>query len=117
MRQSGFMAAAGIVALHEMIERLSDDHDHACLLAEGLAQIPGIVVDMDIVKTNMVFFSLHDDVPYTADDVAERLHQAANIWVGGRGPRHFRAVTHYWIGEPEVTLFLDTLRDMMAEAV
>jgi threonine aldolase len=117
MRQAGFMAAAGIVALHEMIERLADDHDHARLLAEGLSQIPGIEVDMELVKTNMVFFSLRRDVPCTANDIAQKLGEEANIWVGGRGPRHFRAVTHYWIGEAEVALFVETLSDIMAGVV
>jgi threonine aldolase len=117
MRQAGFMAAAGIVALHEMIERLADDHDHARLLAEGLSQIPGIEVDMELVKTNMVFFSLRRDVLCTANDIAQKLGEEANIWVGGRGPRHFRAVTHYWIGEAEVALFVETLSDIMAGVV
>jgi threonine aldolase len=55
MRQAGFMAAAGIVALHEMIERLADDHHHAKMLADGLAQIPGIEIEPEMIKTNIVF--------------------------------------------------------------
>lgn len=114
MRQAGMMAAAGIVALHEMTERLADDHDQARLLAEGLAQIPGIEVDMELVNTNMVYFSLADDAALTADAVTQQLHDKANIWIGRRYTNHFRAVTHYWIGEPEVALFVETLRDIMA---
>lgn len=117
MRQAGFMAAAGIVALHEMIERLADDHNHARLLADGLSQIPGIEVDTELVRTNMVFFSLRQDVPYSANDITQKLREEANIWVGGRGPRHFRAVTHYWIGEDEVALFVETLRHILQNAV
>jgi threonine aldolase len=117
MRQAGFMAAAGIVALHEMIERLADDHDHARLLAEGLSQIPGIEVDMELVKTNMVFFSLREDVPYTTKDIAQKMRDEANLWVGVRGQRDFRAVTHYWIGENEVALFVETLRRILQNAV
>ena len=113
MRQAGIMAAAGIVALHEMIERLADDHHHTRLLAEGLAQIPGIEVDMELVNTNMVYFNLADDAPITAAEMTQMLRDRANIWVGGRYTNHFRAVTHYWVGETEVALLLETLRDIM----
>lgn len=113
MRQAGMMAAAGIVAIHEMIERLADDHHHARLLAEGLAQIPGIEVDMELVNTNMLYFSLHDDAPITATEMTQKLRDQANIWVGGRYTNHFRAVTHYWVGEAEVALFVETLRAIM----
>ena len=113
MRQAGILAAAGIVALHEMIERLADDHDHTRRLAEGLAQIPGIEVDLDVVRTNMVFFSLSDDVPFSAKEVAASMREAANVWVSTIGPRTFRAVTHYWIGEAEVEVFLESLREVL----
>lgn len=109
MRQAGIIAAAGLVALNEMIERLADDHAHARLLAEGLATIPGIVVSPESVQTNMVFFELGDEVALNAADVIDRL-AADNIWVGDLGPRSFRAVTHYWIGPDEVALFVDRLR-------
>jgi threonine aldolase len=114
MRQAGVLAAAGIVALNEMVERLADDHAHAQLLAQGLAQIPGVVVDPASVKTNMVFFSLAEDVPYTAEDVIVQLRERANLWLGDNGPRHFRAVTHYWIGRREVECFLETLQHILA---
>ncbi len=113
MRQAGILAAAGIVALHEMIERLADDHQHARQLAEGLAQIPGIHVELDMVKTNMVFFALDEVVPLTADQYMAELRQRANIWLGDIGPRHFRAVTHYWIGAAEIELFLETTRAIL----
>jgi threonine aldolase len=109
MRQAGVIAAAGLVALDEMIERLADDHANARLLAEGLATIPGILVPPGSVQTNMVFFALADDVELSSGDVIARL-AADNIWVGDRGPRSFRAVTHYWIGPDEVALFVDRLR-------
>ncbi|TDF36494.1 low-specificity L-threonine aldolase [Alteromonadaceae bacterium M269] len=55
MRQAGVIAAAGIVALNEMVERLADDHDHAQMLAQGIKDITGLSVDLDAVQTNMVF--------------------------------------------------------------
>ncbi len=116
MRQAGILAAAGIVALNDMVERLSDDHAHAHLLAEGLTRIPGIVVDASMVRTNMVFFDLADDVPLSPRDVAERMQAKANVRVGTNGPRGFRAVTHYWIGESEVQTFLSSLEHILAQA-
>jgi threonine aldolase len=109
MRQAGILAAAGIVALDQMVDRLDIDHRNACLLAEGLANLPAVELEFDMVKTNMVFFNLADHVPYDAAEVAGRMHQEANIWVDAKGPRSFRAVTHYWIGESEIELFLDVL--------
>jgi threonine aldolase len=113
MRQAGILAAAGLVALTQMVERLADDHQHAQQLAQGLQQIPGLRVQPDKVKTNMVFFSLDETIPFTASELADRLRQEANVWVGARGSRHFRAVTHYWIGSDEVALLLDTLRHVL----
>ena len=54
MRQAGVLAACGIISLTEMVDRLDEDHANARFLAEGLAGLPGINVDMDSVRTNMV---------------------------------------------------------------
>jgi threonine aldolase len=116
MRQAGILAAAGLVSLNDMIERLADDHDHAQQLAQGLAQIPGTVIDPSVVKTNLVFFGLADEVALTARDVIEQLKSRANIWLGATGRRSFRAVTHYWISERDVTLFLDTLSNILQKS-
>ena len=116
MRQAGILAAAGIVALNEMIERLADDHAHARLLAEGLARLPGVRVDLDKVRTNMVFFELADDVPLSSETVADRLRETAGVWLGTNGPRGFRAVTHYWIDADDVRVLLDGLENVLAQA-
>jgi threonine aldolase len=113
MRQAGILAAAGLVALDEMIDRLEIDHRHACLLAEGLTIIPGLEFEFDQVKTNMVFFNLVPDVPYSSSEIASRMREKANIWVGTTGPRSFRAVTHYWIDQSDIDLFLDVLGSIM----
>jgi threonine aldolase len=113
MRQAGVMAAAGIVALTEMVERLADDHAHAKMLAEGLAEIPGIVVQPELVKTNMLFFELADSVSITPEQFVQRLRDDANIWLSGGYSRRFRAVTHFWIQEAEVALFLKTARAIL----
>ena len=116
MRQAGILAAAGIVALHEMIERLADDHAHARLLAEGLARLPGVRVAVDMVRTNMVFFDLADDVTLSSEEVAEWLRETAGVWLGTNGPRGFRAVTHYWIDADDVRVLLDGLENVLAQA-
>lgn len=113
MRQAGVLAAAGLFALHEMVDRLSIDHTHARLLAEGLAQIPGIAIDPQHIHTNIVFFDLAEDVPLSADEVIQRLRQG-NIWLGGNGPRGFRAVTHYWVGQAEIAQLLRQLRQILS---
>ena len=116
MRQAGVLAAAGVVALNEMIERLADDHANARLLAEGLARITGVNVDVDMVRTNMVFFELDDDVPLSSEEVARNLRETAGVWVGTNGPRGFRAVTHYWIDEEAVRTFLSAIEFALARA-
>lgn len=116
MRQAGVIAAAGIVALNEMVDRLCDDHAHARLLADQLATIPGIQVTPEMVRTNMVFFNLDDDVPFSPDEIAQAMAAEANVYVGTHGPRGFRAVTHYWVGVDEVHQFCDALTSVLARA-
>lgn len=116
MRQAGVLAAAGIVALNEMVERLADDHGRARHLATGLARIPGVCLDVDKVCTNMVFFSLADDVPLSSEDVAKGMRELAGVWVGTNGPRGFRAVTHYWIDDDGVQAFLGALERVLTRA-
>jgi threonine aldolase len=115
MRQAGVLAAAGLIALEEMAERLDEDHAHARRLAAGLAQIPGVELDLDQIKTNIVFFRLSRDAPLTAPQIAQKLEDEANIWIGANGARDFRAVTHYWIDDAHVDLLLETLRHTLAE--
>jgi len=98
MRQAGILAAAGLVALDEMVERLGDDHRRARTLANGLAGIPGLSLDNSVPETNMVFVSLKDDVPLNSAQVAARLTEKG-VKVGAVGPRRFRMVTHYWIDD------------------
>lgn len=114
MRQAGVLAAAGLISLDCMVNRLAEDHKNAQLLAQGLAEIPGININPDQYKTNIIFFSLADDVPYAAQEVAARCREVGNVWFGTRGKRSFRAVTHYWVGPTEVNQFLEVLRHVLA---
>jgi threonine aldolase len=58
MRQTGVLAAAGLVALDTMVDRLAEDHANARTLAEGLAELPGVSCDLSRVQTNLVYFDL-----------------------------------------------------------
>ncbi|MFP4343720.1 MAG: low-specificity L-threonine aldolase [Anaerolineales bacterium] len=113
MRQAGVIAAAGIVALEEMTERLVEDHARARRLAEGLAEIPGIAVGP--VHTNIVYFGLADDAPLTAPQVEEAL-QERSVLLLARDARSFRAVTHVWIGDEEVERAIAAVRDVVDDA-
>ncbi len=113
MRQAGVLAAAGLVALRDIAPRMADDHAVACQLAEGLATIPGIEVDVERVKINIVYFRLAEAVPLTAFEVEERL-KAQGIWLGARSDRFFRSVTHYWIKPAHVEQVLTALREVLS---
>ena len=106
MRQAGVIAAAGLVALNEMIDRLADDHANAKRLAERLAEMDGLSVDPDSVKTNIVFFEItRTDV--TARVMAQRL-SSEGVRVLPSGPRRLRAVTHYHITPDDIDYALES---------
>ncbi len=101
MRQAGILAAAGLVALETMPGRLAEDHHRARCLADGLRDIPGLILDPGTPHTNMVFLSLADTLPLDAQAVVNRL-AAQGVRVGVAGSRRLRLVTHYWIDDPAV---------------
>lgn len=101
MRQAGILAAAGIIALETMVDRLAEDHARAKRLAQGLAEVQGIALDPGTPYTNMVFFSLSPDLPVNATEVASALDKLG-IRVVPTGSRRFRLVTHYWIDDNSV---------------
>jgi len=100
MRQAGVLAAAGIVALTEMVDRLADDHANARKLAEGLAEMPGISIDLSQIKSNIVFFELtRDDM--TAEQLVQKLDdKGARMLPVGVG--RIRAVTHHHISSEDI---------------
>ncbi len=101
MRQVGVIAAAGIISLEKMTARLSEDHLRAKKLADGLRQLPGVLLDEGSPHTNMVYFNLGEDVRWNAWQLTERL-KALGVLVDPDGPRRFRLVTHYWIDDAAV---------------
>ena len=106
MRQVGVLAAAGIVALDNMVERLAEDHANARKLAHGLAEIPGISIEPDSLPTNLVFFDVE------RDDTAELHARLAELGVKGGSPdqKRWRYVTHYGITESDIDYTLESVR-------
>lgn len=110
MRQAGVIAAAGVVALEQMTERLVEDHARAKRLADGLAEMSTVMVEP--VFTNILYFSLTPQVTLTAAEVAARLREHG-ILIGPRSARSFRAVTHYWIDDEGIERTLTALREIL----
>ena len=113
MRQVGVLAAAGIVALDEMIDRLADDHKNAKRLAAGITDIDGLTVDLDTVQTNIVYFDITTDKIAT-DAVIENMDKKS-IQFLALGPKRFRMVTHYGIDTDDIETTLTELKQVMAE--
>jgi threonine aldolase len=101
MRQAGILAAAGIIALENMVERLKEDHARARRLAYGLRQYPNIILDEGTATTNMVFLSVSDQVKHSTQQISNLLEKQG-IRVGIVGEKRFRMVTHYWIDDENI---------------
>ena len=101
MRQAGVLAAAGLVALDTMVERLADDHAHARRLAAGLANISGITVDPDSIQTNIVIFEVDREQIGDARAVIAEL-RAAGVLVSHSRDQALRMVTHRHITAADV---------------
>jgi threonine aldolase len=108
MRQSGILAAAGLIALEKMPARLKEDHDNAKLLAEGVAAIPGIKINAKKVVSNILVF----DVSGTGMDTAEFSRKLASksVLAAGIDPQQMRFVTHLDIGQEDCLKTLDVVR-------
>jgi len=109
MRQAGVLAAAGIVALETMVDRLAEDHANARLLAEGLARVPGILLDPSHVPTNIVLFDLAPG-QLAARELSAAL-ASAGVLINATGPHQLRAVTHYGISSKDVTRALSAVEN------
>jgi len=112
MRQAGILAAAGIVALESMTARLAEDHERARRLAEGLASLPGLILDLGMPATNMVFVSLSPVVRLSGEQVLEGLRQRG-VLIGDTAERQFRLVLHYWIDDAGVERTIEAFRQIL----
>jgi threonine aldolase len=118
MRQAGIIAAAGIIALNEMVDRLAEDHATAKQLAQGLANIPGIVVEPETVETNILFFGVagHDGQPGDVGPLVAAAARAGVLLSGGDDGR-IRAVTHYGIDAGDIDRALSAVEQAMTALV
>lgn len=113
MRQSGVLAAAGLVSLDTIVPRLHEDHATARRLAEGLARVPGIDLDPRPVQINMVFFRLAD--PHA--DLGEFIERVAahGVRVAELGKGRVRCVTHLGITPADIDRAVDVMAKVLAE--
>src|SRR5256714_10081890 len=98
MRQVGVLAAAGLIVLDHMVDRLAEDHVNARTLAEGLAELPGVKCDLGRVQTNLVFFDLEG---MKADHFVDECHKRG-LLSASVAPHRIRFVTHYGIDAGDI---------------
>jgi threonine aldolase len=111
MRQAGIIAAAGIVALEKMVDRLREDHQHARLLAEGLAKLPGIELDLQWVQTNIVIFRLERTDLDAAGLVAKLAERGVRALAFAAD--RVRMVTHKDVSRAGIEHALGVLREIL----
>jgi threonine aldolase len=115
MRQSGMIAAAGLYALRNNIDRLAEDHQLALELAIELSGIEGIDLDTDDVETNIVLFNIsHPRI--TAADLAAKTLQEHGVRLSVFGPNLLRAVTHMDVDAEGIALAAEAIRAVLSEA-
>ncbi len=109
MRQAGVIAAAGVIALQKMIDRLVEDHEKAQELALGLSQIEGVLVEKNPPPSNMIFLSITDALGLNASQLAQKLKENG-VLVGVVDANSLRLVTHYWIHNDEISHVIGALK-------
>jgi threonine aldolase len=114
MRQSGIIAAAGITALEQMVDRIAEDHENAKRLAEGIARIPGLSIELNRIQTNIVYFDMADK-QFDAGTFVTQL-AAKGIKILQLAPSRLRAVTHYGISDEGIDLALTAMIEVMANS-
>lgn len=112
MRQAGILAAAGIIALEKMPQRLADDHQRAINLAKGLESIGGLTLDKGRPQSNMVYTKIAEGHSMTPEKLIQQCKEE-NLLIGQSGPRHFRFVLHYWISDDDVERSISIIKKAM----
>ncbi len=113
MRQVGVIAAAGIISLEKMIERLDDDHTRAKKLADGLRQVKGLVLDAGSPSTNMIYMNLSEDVKLNTNQISNKM-KTQGILLDGENARRYRLVTHCWIDDKAVESVVAAFKEVLA---
>jgi threonine aldolase len=111
MRQAGIIAAAGVYALEHHVARLAEDHAHARMLAQALAELPQVSLNPADVETNIVIFDVAG-TGHTAKDIGERLEKEG-VRVSAMGRTKLRAVTHLNVSRQDVERAIDVFRRVL----
>ena len=111
MRQAGVIAAAGIVALETMVDRLAEDHANARFLAEGLAALPGLGLDPAAVETNIVIFKT---TALSAPALVEALRRRG-VLCGAMDPERIRFTTNKDVSRKDVEEALAVIKDVLRQ--
>jgi threonine aldolase len=114
MRQAGVIAAAGLVALQDMISRLREDHENARILAEGLSKIEGVNIALENVETNMVILDTRP-LGMRAEEVARELSKR-NVKVSIYGLNTIRLVANKDVDRASIVIAIDAFEDMVASS-
>ena len=112
MRQAGIIAAAGIVALDEMVDRLAEDHRRAALLGDGLRSMAKVHLTKNSPQTNMVFFKLDESVGLSVSEFLGMMKQHGVLLMDS-GPAEYRMVTHHDITDEGVEFALDAFKKVL----
>jgi threonine aldolase len=115
MRQAGVIAAAGIVALERMVDRLADDHANARVLAEAVGRLPGLVVDLASVQTNIVIFAVERGGPAASAAATAELVagcEARKVKIHAIGPASIRCVTHKDVDAEDIARTADAFAEI-----
>lgn len=111
MRQIGILAAAALYGLENHLSLLPQDHEHARLLAQGLAEVPGIRIELDSVQTNIVIFDV-DKKRKSVVELTAELQQRGVLMIPFGGTR-IRAVTHLNISRQDVESAIKAVNEIM----
>ena len=109
MRQSGILAACGIISLSQAVNNLAEDHRRARALASGLQNLPGLSFDWNTVQTNMVLLRTEAPASEWLESLKER-----NVWALDNSPNHIRLVLHSDIDDEKVNMAIEAMRSCAA---
>jgi len=110
LRQAGFLAAAGLIALEKMRFRLKEDHENARYLGEKLGEIPEISVNLDDIQINMVFFTINKDICF---EEITQFFLEKGIKINPPENGEFRFVTNYWVSKKDVDYIVETMKEYL----
>ena len=113
MRQAGILAAGGLYALENNINRLEEDHANAKLFAQSLANTPGVVLELAQIETNIIRFNLTADASEAATVLAKARDRG--VLLNSSGKRSIRAVTHMDVTQDDCLVAAEILGEILTK--